>query len=171
MNTLIVYATKHGSSKKCAELLSGKLPGKVDLCSVKGGKVPELTGYDKIIVGGAIYAGMVNKELSEFCTKNIDLLKSKKLGLYICCMNAKEADKQLNSAYPKELLNCAIAKKSLGGEFKFKEMNFFEKLITKMVSKALSKEDPSLSIDMKKDLSMISETNIIEFAKLMNEAR
>lgn len=168
MNTLIIYATKHGSAKKCAEILSGKLNGKVDLCNIKEGVVPELAQYEKIVIGGAIYAGTVQRELSEFCTKNQETLREKKLGFYICCMNAKEAEKQLNNVFPAELLKSASAKKSFGGEFKFKEMNFFEKLITKMVSKSLAKDDPSLQVDTKKDISMLSEENINSFAELMN---
>jgi menaquinone-dependent protoporphyrinogen oxidase len=170
MNTIIIYATKHGASKKCAELLAGRLTGKVDLCNIKEGNSPELSQYDNVIIGGSIYAGTIPKELSEFCTKNLTALKEKKLGLYICCMNGKEAEKQLNNVFPQELLKAAVVKKSLGGEFKFKEMNFFERLITKMVSKSLAKEDPSLAIDMSKDLSMLSEENINELAKLMNKA-
>lgn len=169
MNTLIIYATKHGSTKRCAELLSSKLTGKVDLCNIKEDKVPELTAYDKVIIGGAVYAGSIAKELSGFCTKNLHILKEKKLGLYICCMNKKETDKQLNTAFPQELLNCAIVKKSLGGEFRLKEMNFFERLITKMVSKTLAKENPSLNIDTKKDLSMLSIESMDELVKLMNK--
>lgn len=169
MKTLIVYATKHGSSKKCAEILADKLMGKVDLCNIIHGKAPELSQYDKVIIGGSIYAGTIAKELSNFCKNNIQALKGKKLGLYICCMNDKEADKQLRNVFSEELINQSSVSKSFGGEFKFKEMNFFERLITKMVSKSLAKEDPSAVIDTKKDISRILEGNISEFASVMNK--
>lgn len=168
MKTLIIYGTKHGSAKKCAEILSDKLASKADLYNVKEGKTPDLEQYDKVIIGGSIYAGTVLKELSEFCTKNLDVLQRKKIGLYICCMNHKEADKQLNNVFPKELVTCAISKKSFGGEFKFNEMNFFEKLICKVVSKSLAKEDPTLAVDTKKNLSLLSEEEIREMANAMN---
>lgn len=168
MSTLIIYSTKHGSAEKCAEMLAGKLNGKVDLHNVKEGKLPEFSQYNKVVIGGSIYVGRVSKELSEFCTKNLGVLKEKKVGLYICCMNHKEAEKEIESNFPQELLNLAVAKKSFGGEFKLKEMNFFEKMMTKMVSKVLAKEDPSLVLDMKSDVSMLSEANINELAWLMN---
>lgn len=168
MNTLILYVSKHGAAKKCAEILSEKLTGKVDLCNIKTDRIPDLSQYDKVIVGSCIYAGRAHKEVNEFCTKNMDVLKGKRLGLYICCMNKKAAEMQLNGAFPEELLKCATVKESLGGEFKFKEMNFVEKLITKMVSKTLSKDDPSIVIDMKKGLSMLSEEKINKFSSLMN---
>lgn len=170
MSTLIIYATKHGASKKCAEMLSQKITGKVDLYNLKTEPVPNLTQYEKIIIGGSIYAGTVHKEIKEFCTKNLSTLKDKKVGLFICCMIKKDAEKQLKNAFPQELLQLATAKMSFGGEFRFSEMNFMEKNIVKMVSKMLSKEDPSLSLDTKKDLSMLSEETINEFSKLMNIA-
>lgn len=170
MNTLIVYSTKHGSAKKCAEILAKKFTGKVDLCNLKCDSIPNLTEYDKVIVGGSIYAGTLTKDSKDFCTKNLDELKGKQLGFYICCMNKKEAGKQINNAFPKELLDLAWAKESFGGEFKFSEMNLMEKLITKVVSKALAKEDASLTIDTKKDLSLLSEETINKFSQLMNKA-
>lgn len=170
MSTIILYASKHGATKKCAELIAEKLEDKVELHDLKNEKVPELSQYDKVIIGGAIYAGMILKEVKEFCSANVNELSGKKLGLFISCMNAKEAEKQLNMNFPKELLDNAVVKENLGGEFRFKEMNFFEKLITRMVSKMQSKEDPSLVIDTKKDLSKLSKENIDNFAQLMNKA-
>lgn len=170
MNTLIVYSTKHGAAKNCAHILAEKLTGRVDLHNIKEGQMPELSQYHKIIIGGSIYVGKISKELSEFCSKNLSALKDKKIGFYICCMNHKEADKEISFNFPEELLRGAVVKKSFGGEFKFKEMNFFERLMTRMVAKILEKEDPSLAIDMKKDVSMLSEKDIEDFAKLMNNA-
>lgn len=170
MSTLIIYATKHGAARKCAENLSQKITGTVDLYNLKTETIPDLTPYEKVIIGGSIYAGTMHKEIKEFCTKNFNTLKEKKIGLFICCMNKKASEMQLNNAFPKELLEQATAKMSFGGEFRFSEMNFMEKLITKMVSKVLSKEDHSLVIDTKKDLSMISEEAIYEFSKLLNSA-
>lgn len=157
MNTLIVYATKHGCTEKCAAILSEKLTGKVDLCNLKGVKAVNLSQYDKVIIGGSIYAGQIRKETSEFCTKNLNELKDKKLGFFLCCMRDGEiADMQINNSFPQELLSNALAKDYFGGEFIFKKMNIMERLIVKKVSK----------ID--KDTSNILEDRINRFAQLMN---
>jgi len=169
MSTLVVYATKHGSTGKCSEMLSEKIKGKVDLFNLKDGRVPELSGYDKVIIGGSIYAGRIQKEVTEFCIKNLSTLKEKKIGLFICCMFQKSAEVQLNSSFPQELQKIAVARESFGGEMKFSEFNFFEKAITKMVSKMVSRENSDMPvIDMSKDLSMISEERINKFARIMN---
>lgn len=168
MNMLIVYATKYGCTEKCAVILSEKLTGKVDLCNLKMVKNIDLSKYDKVIIGGSIYIGKIQKEVSEFCAKNLDILKEKKIGLFICCMrNGKIAETQLNSSFPKELLSNAVARESFGGEFIFKKMNFMERFIVKMVTK----RDKSFTVlDTSKDMSTISEVSINRFAQLMNNA-
>lgn len=169
MKTLIVYASKHGSAKKCSKILSEKIKGEVTLVNILKETMPDLITFDNIIVGGSIYVGKVQKEISEFCSKNLNTLLDKKVGLFICCMNKKEIESQFNNSFPQELLNKAVTKESFGGEFIFKDMNFFERTITKIISKALSKEDPSIpKLDAKKDISLISQDNIDKFAQVIN---
>lgn len=171
MNTIIIYATKHNTTKECVSKLSKKLAGTVDLYQLKGGVAPDLSKYDKVIIGGSIYAGRIQKEVSEFCLQNLDELKKKKTGLFICCIFKNSEETQLNGAFPKELLDSAAARESFGGEIRFSDMSIAERLITKMVSKVITKSDGSLaSIDMKKDVSMINDAKIDKFAKLMNKA-
>lgn len=158
MKTLVIYSTKHGCTELCAEKLSGQLLGSVDLYSLKSKKVPELTLYDNIIIGGSIYMGKIQKEVSEFCNQNLELLKKKKLGLFICCMGEGEtAEKQLETSFPKELLDIAVVKSNFGGMFDFKKMNFMERTIVKKVSKITG------------DTSNIREDMIKEFANFMDE--
>ncbi|TYQ16328.1 UNVERIFIED_CONTAM: menaquinone-dependent protoporphyrinogen oxidase [Acetivibrio alkalicellulosi] len=171
MNTLVVYATKHGTTGKCASMLEKKLEGKVQLHNLKEGKAPQLDQYSKVIIGGSIYAGRIQKEVSEFCSQNINELKNKKLGLFICCMSDDNIDKQLTDSFPQELLNCSIAKEGFGGELLLSKMNFFERFIIKMVSKAKVKEKGNDSkVDINKDNSMILHQNIEKFAGSINNA-
>ena len=165
MNTLIAYATKYGCTEKCAAILSEKLTGKVDLCNLKERKAIDLSQYDKVVIGGSIYAGKVRKEVSEFCSENHNLLKNKKLGLFICGMLEDQAETELNNSFSQELLTNAVAKNFFGGEFQFKKMKFMEKFIVKMVSKA-DKNRPV--IDTGKDISTVSEQTISRFANTMN---
>ena len=167
MKTLIAYATKYGCAEKCAGTLSEMLTGQVELCNLKTAKDIDFSKYEKIIIGGSIYAGKVRKEVTEFCSKNLNALKEKKLGLFVCGMLEDQAEVELNSSFPPELLARAITKEFFGGEFQFKKMKLSEKLIVKMVSKA-DKNRPAL--DTSKDVSTISEQTIIKFASSMNDA-
>lgn len=158
MKTLIAYASKHGFTKDCAEKLSGKLNGEVEIKNLKLDKAIDLSQYDKIIIGGSIYAGQIQKEVKEFCSKYINELKKKKLGLFICGMSEDDkVTQQIKASYPEELLNCAIIKENFGGEFVFNKMNFFERFIIKKIAKT------------SEDMHNLKENNIQNFAEKMNE--
>jgi len=131
MSTLIVYSSKYGFTKTCAEILAKKLGENVDIYDLNS-NLPDLMKYDKVIVGGSIYAGKIRKPVMRFCTDNLNTLKGKKLGLFICGM-AKEDDeqKQLDSSFPQELLAVCAAKGFFGGECNYEKMNFLEKFSVK----------------------------------------
>lgn len=159
MKTLIAYATKHGSTEKCALLLSQKLNGEVDLYNLKQDKAYKLEEYDNIIIGGSIYIGQIQKEVKEFCIKYLPVLKDKKIGIFICCMNkGEDAAKQIESSFSQELLSKASVKEVFGGEFEFKKMSFFERFIIKKVAKTTE------------DASSLSKESINKFVELMNKA-
>lgn len=155
MSTLIAFASKYGFTKTCAEILGEKLEGKVDICDLRSNH-PDLTKYDKVIIGGSIYAGKIRKPVMSFCSDNQDTLKDKKTGFFICGM-AKEDDaqKQLESSFPKELLATAAAKGFFGGECNYDKMNFIEKFIMKKITGSDQSQ------------SRIAEENITRFAGLM----
>lgn len=170
MNTLIVYASKHGSAKKCSSILKDKLKGEVSVINIKNQVVPDIKLFDNIIIGCSVYAGRIQKEISKFASKNIEVLLNKKVGIFICGMSEEGVESEFNNSFPKELLESAAAKEFFGGEFNFTDMNFFEKIIIKMVSKASSKkEDNNSKIDMKQDISMIKLENINKLAQTMNK--
>ncbi len=156
---LIAYATKHGCAAECAKALSGKMNTETDLWDLKEKKNIDLGAYDKIIVGGSIYAGRIMKEVRDFCAKNEDVLKGKKLGLFICgTAEGDTAKKQVESSFPQELLNNALAKESFGGKIQLSKMNFIEKKIIKAVAK------------LESDMSNVSESVMDRFAQIINEA-
>ena len=74
MNTLIVYSSKYGCTEKCAKLIKEKLNEEVDLVNLKNVKDIDIYKYNKVIIGGSIYIGKIQKSVTEFCTKYIDQL-------------------------------------------------------------------------------------------------
>lgn len=147
MSILIAYASKHGCTKKCAEMLAQKLNGSVELHDIKSGKAVDLSQYDSVIVGSSVYVGNVHKEVKDFCASNMDVLKNKKLGFFICGMQPEEgAQTELKMAYPGELTEKAAAVDCFGGEFIFKNMSFMEKTIVKMIAKT-SKDVSDIKLD------------------------
>ena len=155
MKTLIIYGTKHGCAEKCSNLLKDKLQGDIVTVNIKKESIPDISLFDNIIVGGSIYAGQIQKEIKNFCIKNLSILKSKRVGLFICGMNNKEIPTLLKNYFPEELLSSSIAKEYFGGEFIFKNMNFLERFIIKKIAKS------------DKDSSTLSKETINKFAELI----
>lgn len=135
MKTAIIYASKHGTTKKVANELSTLLP-QHDITMLDAGKNHkiDLTTYDQIIVGGSIHAGMIQKSLQKFIERNTTSLLQKPLGIYLCCMYEKEAMNQFEKAFPEILRHHAKCCQCVGGEFLFEKMNFLEKLMTRKIA-------------------------------------
>ncbi|WP_244834720.1 flavodoxin domain-containing protein [Clostridium sp. BJN0001] len=166
MKTLIVFASKHGTTKDCAKRLERAINGEVSLIDIKKDEICSINEYDNVILGGAIYGGMVSRKLKKFISDNKEILLKKNLGIYICCMSDKEKiNSQFEQNFSKDILDKAFIKSSFGGEFHFLRMNFFEKFIIKQIYK----NDKSQKIDGKKDIKKLDLQAIKNFAKCIND--
>jgi len=134
MSILIAYASKYGFTKQCAELLAEKLGEKTHICDLDKNH-PDPAQYDKVIIGGSVYIGKIRKPVTLFCNENLDVLKEKKLGLFICGLaEGENAKKQIETVFPPELIETAVCKMCFGGGYNFKKMNFMERMIIKKVT-------------------------------------
>ena len=97
---------------------------------------PHLNGYERIIIGGSIHVGRIQREIRTFCDKHSEMLLEKKLGLYICCMETDELkrQKEFDDAFSAVLKEHASAKAIMGGEFLLEKMNFIERLVVRKVA-------------------------------------
>ena len=77
MKILIIYATKYGCTKKCAEILKSFLDEEVEILSAKSYKI-DLTQYDVVFIGGSVYMGKIRKEIIQFYKRNKNQLKNKR---------------------------------------------------------------------------------------------
>lgn len=154
MHTLIVYATKHGCTENCAEILARQLGREVKTVNLKKNRLPDLSGFDTIIVGGSIHAGRIQGIIKRFCQNYRDRLMEKRLGLFLCCMEeGDKAQAQFDLAFPDDLKAHAAAKGLLGGVIDFQKMNWLEKAIMKKIAKT------------DQNIMNIKETEISRFAQ------
>jgi len=131
MKTLIAYASKYGTTEKCANLLKDKLDGEVDVIDIKKTK-PNLSDYDAVIIGGPIYIGKLKKSVEAFCINNLPALIDKKKGFFICHMEFEKSMEELIAKYyPKKLVDTASATSGFGGAFYVSKMNFLNKMMIK----------------------------------------
>ncbi|MGQ8337553.1 flavodoxin domain-containing protein [Sunxiuqinia sp. A32] len=158
MNTMIIYMSTHGCTENVSKELASHLNGEVVLRNLKEDKNPDFSMFDRVIIGGSIHAGQVQRKLKAFCENNLELLGRKEIGLFICCMEEGEtAYKQLNEAFPEKLHQYSKAEAILGGEFNFDKMRFFEKVIVKKIAK------------VEESVSKVNHEAIEKFAKRMDK--
>lgn len=158
MKVLIVFVSSHGTTEKAAHILRDYVIGDVDIVDLNTNANPNLEQYDAVIIGASIHAGAISRKEKKFIAKNLDVLASKKIGLYLCCMwEGEVAQEQFEQAYPKQLRNVSLSNGLFGGEFNFEKMNFIEKQIVKIVNGA------------NEDVSKLDVDSIKEFAKQFNE--
>ena len=159
-NTLIVYASRHGTTSAYAKKLFELLDGNVDVCFLneRANSLPNLAVYNTIVIGGSIHYGKINKLITTFTNDNFELLKTKRLGLLVSChFEGDKAMEQLNNAYPMELIERAVVSDYFDGELLYPQMNIWEKFITKLVLQA------------EEIRPRVSKQKIMDFANKLNQ--
>ena len=139
MKTAILYVSKHGTTKKVADLIADKLAetNEVELFSLMNNPNPDINGFERVILGSSIYAGQISGKMKAFCKANESVLLQKKIGLFVCGMqpDKEQREKELKDTYSEALHKKSVASGFLGDEFLFEKMNFFERLIIKKIAK------------------------------------
>jgi menaquinone-dependent protoporphyrinogen oxidase len=134
MKTIILYATKYGASGEIAQRIAAKRLDST-VCNIKTDKVPQLDSFDCVIVGGSLYAGMLRKEAKKFVIENAEVLKSKRLGLFLSGLSPEEEQKAFKGNFPESVLQAAKSTAFLGGIFDPAKAKGFDKFIFKTVAK------------------------------------
>ena len=155
MNTLLVFASKHGSTQKAANILFDKLSEPKKIVNIMEDQSPDITDFDTVIIGGSIYGGNIQKAIKAFAEQNLKALLNKKIGLFLCCGMESDFEKQLNNSFPEELIKSSTAKGYFGYEYNKDDMNLLEKMVVKVVTKNIDKD------------SNIKDVNIENFSKLI----
>lgn len=160
MKTLIVYASKTGTTERCAGIL-GKNLKDVTIINLTATQNEDINKYDLIIIGSPIRMGIIDKKVKDFISKNSKSLKNKKVAYFICCGFSENWKQYYEQNFPKELLDNAITYDSFGGEMNLEKQKGFDKFIVKMVSK---------NIDKNKEIKIIDE-NINKFIEKVKEIK
>lgn len=123
MKTLIVYASKYGCTKECAALLQERLQGDVTITTVAECR-DGLEPFDRVVVGGSVYMGKIQKSISRFFKKHERTLLQKTLGLFASCYTPIDTEGYLQTLFPENLLSHAVCATLVGGRMDYEKMNF-----------------------------------------------
>lgn len=157
MSTAILFASKHGTTEKVASQIATLLEDhKPIILNLKKNPMPDLSAYNTVLIGGSIYAGGIQKRITVLIKENAEVLLQKKIALFLCCMNEKEAENEFNTAYPDWLRSHSVSNKIIGGEYNLDKMNFIEKFLVRKIS------------GTKTSISKIDQTKIVELVKDLN---
>jgi len=135
MKTLIVYASRFGYIKDCTVMLKEKISGQVDAIDILKQQPTMINKYDNILIGGSIKMGAIQKQITSFCVKNIEILLSKKIGIFIACAQIASKDIYIKESIPPRLVKHASDIKCFGGEYRNNKLNFFEKKMIGLLEK------------------------------------
>lgn len=135
MKTLILYYSKYGTTKKCAQMLADKIDENADIVGYKQRKNADIDKYDTVIIGAPVYMGML-KKMKSFCEANLSKLQAKKVGLFVCHMDVdKPMEEKIVEYFPKALIDHSSVVMSFGGAYDTDKMKKFDKFIFEKVAK------------------------------------
>ena len=132
MKVLIAYRSKYGTTESCARALSGRIKAETTLADLRLGHVPDVRGFDVVLIGGSIYGGRIQREVASFCEGREDLLLKRRTGLFLCCLSQGEhAKEQLQAAFPEWLAAHAFASSLFGGDLHYDRLTLLDKLLVR----------------------------------------
>lgn len=163
MKTLIAYTTKYGATKACAEQIAERLHGDVQLVALTKDTAVDLAPFDAVIIGTPIYIGKPRKACTMFIKQHQEVLLTKKLGLYLCCMQdeSQSVAQSFQVAFPKELRDHAAVQAVLGGMMDRSKLGKLDAFIMRIVTANLK--------GSQMPLSTISQERIDQLVTLMND--
>jgi len=157
MKTAIVYASKHGTTQKVAEIIKSKLLNdEVELFNLAEKPKVEFRRFDRILIGSSVYAGAIQPKARKFVEQNMIDLLQKEVAIFVCCMFFDKAYEQIEKGFPEAIRKHARSIKHLGGEFCFDEMNAIERFLVKKIAGA---SESVSKIDQKTIEEFVNEIN------------
>ncbi|MFC7580203.1 flavodoxin domain-containing protein [Schaalia naturae] len=129
----IAFASKHGATAEIARRIADGLGPGARLFDLAQGR-PDLSKFDAIVLGTAVYAGTPLRTMRTFARSLAP--DAARLGLFVSGMETDPAvrDQEVQAAFPQALLDRAVAAAFLGGRFRFAGMNVAERLVVRRIA-------------------------------------
>ena len=140
-NTLIIYSTTDGQTKKICDRIKGFANRKSDITSlaIKDALQIDLAQYSKIIIGASIRYGKHNPLVYEFVKVNREKLEKKQTAFFTVNVVARKKEKNLpeTNPYMKKFLELSGWKPSklavFAGRIDYPSYRFFDRLIIRFI--------------------------------------
>lgn len=134
MKTIILYATKYGTTARIAQRIADRIDG-AQVHDLKQRGIPDLKQFDCVIIGSSLYIGKIRKEARNFLANNSEAFSGKTLGLFLLGLEPEHTEAYFTNNFPENLLKNAKATAFLGGIYDPKRSGVLDKLLLKAVKK------------------------------------
>lgn len=159
---LILYATKNGTTKKCANMLADKIDAFAEVTvNNLADADPPTSSYDLIVLGSPIRMGRIHKKVKKYIKNNKNILGVKPFAFYICNAYQDIARRYIVKNLPPKLREHAVAVDTFGGELNPTFQKGMDRRATEMLLKNMEKNGDDISINRR---------NISDFANKIKTA-
>ncbi|MGI6010832.1 MAG: flavodoxin domain-containing protein [Ruminococcus sp.] len=137
---LVLYKSKYGATKKYANMLKEELG--CEILKIEDWNPSLSDDYDSIVFAGAVYASGIGG--IDILRKNYDKLKNKKTAVF--CVGASPYDEKAIADVKEHNMKGELKNVPLfygRGAWDEKAMNFKDRMLCKMLQKAIGKKDPA----------------------------
>ena len=170
MKIAIVYSTRGGTTRECAELLGKELDNfDVELFEL-GKSQPEIDNFDMCIVGFPIRMGKAEKKARNYIKANCKKLMQTRAAYFMCCGFVDCFEEYAEKCLPSELSKAAVTVGCLGGSLDWTRFKGFDRMIVKAVrAEILGGGD---NADQRDDMTLptVMDENISQFATAVKKA-
>ncbi len=141
MNSIIIYSTTDGQTKKICEAIKENSLNKesIDISTLKEAFSKKLENYDKIIIGASIRYGRHSPMIYKFIQMNKDILERKKNAFFSVNVVARKSDKNTPDTNPyikKFLKKTSWKPNKLGvfaGKIDYPNLTFVNKHVIRLI--------------------------------------
>ena len=141
MNSLLVYSTTDGQTKKICDVIKENLSNKnpIQICTVDEAINLDINNYDQIILGASIRYGNYKSNLFKFIKNNREILDTKKNAFFSVNVVARKKEKSTPDTNPyikKFLKKTKWRPKKIqvfAGKVDYPNYGFFNKLVIKFI--------------------------------------
>lgn len=157
MRGVIIYKSKYGATRQYAQWLSNEL--KFPAVHPEEINADDIINADLVVFGSAVYMGKLL--IKNWLKRNLDLVKNKKLFLFIVCATPPAEKEKLNEIVKNNVPLSIMDRTTihfLHGKMNIKGLTWTDRLFLKMGARL--EKDPKTKKEMLTDFDAVKRENI-----------